>query len=323
MTALVVGDVGGTSARFGIAQLVDGVPHVEAFRKVPGDDFGRFSEALEAYLKETGAAPRHGLFALAGPVINGGVSLVNRPEWPAIESAKIARQFGLASVSLVNDFAAMARSVPALPDKAFLEVLPGVGQPGHPVLVAGPGTGFGVATILPDGQGWRVVSGEGGHSAYAPRTAKEFAVVEALRKLGHEYVSNELMLSGSSFDDVHQAVCDVHGQPYEPLSPQAVLDCADTDDPVCRDICLLRACGTLGAAGDFTLANGARGGVVIAGGVAQRLRTYIASEEATSRFLNRGPRSDYMENLPVRLLIDEAAPLVGAAALFFENGDVS
>lgn len=323
MTELIVGDVGGTSARFGLAQLVDGIPHVEAYRKVPGDDFGRFSEALEAYLKETGAAPQHGLFALAGPVINGAVSLVNRPEWPTIESAKIASQFGLSSVSFVNDFAAMARSVPALPDAAFLEILPGVAQTGHPILVAGPGTGFGVATILPNGQGWRVVSGEGGHSAYAPRTAKEFAVVAALHKLGHTYVSNELILSGSSFNDVHRAVCDVHGLPYEVLSPQTVLDRAEMNDPVCRDVCLLRAYGTLGVVGDFALANGARGGVVIAGGVAQHLKTYIASDEAASRFLDRGPRSDYMEDLPVRLLIDEAAPLIGAAALFFENGDVS
>ncbi len=323
MTELVVGDVGGTSARFGIAQLVDGVPHVEAFRKVPGDSFGRFSDALDAYLRDTGAAPRHGLFALAGPVIDGGVSLVNRPEWPTIESNRIADQFGLESVSLVNDFAAMARSVPALPEDAFLQVLPGTAQPRHPVLVAGPGTGFGVATILPKVQGWRVVSGEGGHSAYAARTETEFAIVEALHGLGHDYVSNELILSGSSFDDVHRAVCNVHGRSYEPLSPQAVLDAANAGDPVGLEICLLRARGTLGAAGDFALANGARGGVVIAGGVAQRLRSYITSDEATSRFLDRGPRSDYMEDLPVRLLIDEAAPLVGAAALFFENGAVS
>lgn len=324
MADLLVGDVGGTNARFALAEMRDGAPTLHAMRKLTCADFPDFNTALRTYLDDLGAGPRHALFALAGPVSQGAVRLLNRPDWPIVDSRALEQRFGFTRVRLVNDFAGMARSVPELPQSAFLSIWAGR-APGErqPIIVTGPGTGFGVATIVPEGGGWRVISGEGGHSAYTPSTRLEFEICEALRGFGHVHISNELVLSGAGFDDVHRAVCQVHGAPFTLLSPQRVLEKAEAGDPICLDICRIRARGVLGAAGDLALINGARGGVVIAGGVSDHLQNYLNTDDARARFLDRGLRAQYMAGISIKLLLEERAPLIGAAALFFGEDGVT
>ena len=94
---------------------------------------------------------------------------------------------------------------------------------------------------------------------------------------------------------------------------------AKSGDKLARDICEIRAGATLDALGDAALINGTRGGVVITGGVAERLVDWLSAPEALARFFERGPMSHYMEPIPIRLLQDGAAALIGAAALHFDE----
>ncbi|MEZ6000485.1 glucokinase [Hyphomonas sp.] len=310
---ILVGDVGGTNVRFAIAHRQGGRIVASYFEKFAGDDFGAFAEVLGAYLDRTRARVTQACFALAGPVQHGEVTLTNRG-WHVSEQ-QLQQQFGFDDVRLINDFTAMARAVPEFERTSFESILTGTAEPGAPVIVAGAGTGFGVATLIPEAGNWHVLAGEGGHMAFAPRTKIEFQLAEILlQKFG--YVSNELVSSGTGLAPVHEAFCEIFDRPVEDLSPAEMRARADAGDEMYYQLILVRACTVMGAAGDLALANGAAGGVVLAGGVTERIVDFLRTPEAMERFRERGPMSAYLENCPVVLMQDPQAPLIGAAAYY-------
>lgn len=317
---VLVGDVGGTNVRFGLARRDGGgAIRISDFSKVRGDAFDGFEAALAAYLEQSGVAPagRHCVFALAGPPQDGTVQLTNR-DW-FISAASLCERFGFARVLLVNDFAGMARAVPELPEGAFLPVKPGEPMSDAPIVVAGPGTGFGVATLLPQGDDhWRIVSGEGGFMAYAPQTDLEYELARRLRDESG-YVYNELVCAGIGLEPVHRALCEIYGRACEAMEPGEMIARAGRGDEMFLELCRIRARGTLRAAGDLVLANGARGGVVVAGGVSERLIDFLRDADAIERFLDRGRHRAYMQPVPIRLMRDPEAPLIGAAAIGFRS----
>lgn len=312
-TPLLVGDVGGTNVRFALALRRGGGMRIERFEVYPGKEFRTFSDALHRYLDQTGVRASAACFAVAGPVKDGAGRLTNR-DW-TVSSAELSKEFGVSDVLVVNDFLAMARSVPELEEDAFEVLFDGAPVAGAPILVAGPGTGFGVSTIVPTECGWRVISGEGGHIAYAPRTELERDLARILTR-DHGYVSNELVASGSGLTAVHAAFCEIYGVPLLDLSPAEMRTRADEGDTMFRAMIELRAMAVMGAAGDLALINGALGGVVLAGGVTERIADFLKTPEAYERFASRGPMSAYLRNCPVRLLHDPVAPLIGAAVHF-------
>lgn len=320
---VLVGDVGGTNVRFALASRTGragGGISIARFAKLPGDDFPGFDAALQHYLAEIPETerPDYALFALAGPVSNNRITLTNRAGW-CVDGHQLARAFGLRDVTIVNDFAAMARAMPELPDTAFLPIKPGTALAGAPLLVAGPGTGVGMATLLPKGgHDWQVLTGEGGHASYAPGNPDEAELAEELRRR-HGYVSRELVLAGKGLDHVMEALCAIRGEAFVRRAPAEVLSLAQSGDALCREVCLIRAGGLMQTLGDAALTVGARAGVVIVGGVAERLIDWIRTPESLARFENRGPMSTYMHDIPVRLIAEPTAPLYGAAALLFER----
>lgn len=316
---VLVGDVGGTSVRFAVAHGgVEGVS-LDTFEKLPGDDFTCFEDAVDTYLHHQSVKPQAALFALAGPVRDNVVQLTNRP-WQ-VGSERLEQRFGFDEAVLVNDFKAMARSVPELSAENFIDIYGGDLSLDKPVLVAGAGTGLGVASLIPTRPGhWRVLSSEGGHAAFAPRSPRESDLRDLLYK-DHGYVSNELICSGTGLEPVHKALCALSGLNFSPMSPQEILDAAAKGDPISLEICTLRARTILSAVGDAALTIGATGGIVLAGGVSSRLVDYLRAEDSMATFLERGPQSGYMTNIPIKLINIEAAPLIGAAALYFEDKD--
>jgi len=320
MGQFLVGDVGGTSTRFGLAHMEAPARAVTNTRKFSNDAFASFDLALTSYLETCQLKPTHALFAIAGPVSDGQVQLTNR-DW-AISAQALEANMGFDSVALVNDFSAMARAVPELDEDSFSTVLGGQADPAAPILVAGPGTGLGMATLIASGNGsgrkWQVLGGEGGHAAFAPDTNEDMQVAKILRA-EHGFVSYELVTSGRGLEPVHRAMCELYGADYRPMTAQNMLAAALDGDVICDRICALRARAIMRFVGDMALANGALGGVALAGGVTTRLLSWLKREEASSAFLERGARSDYMSGIPVRLMQGEFIPLVGAAALFADR----
>lgn len=309
---VLVGDVGGTNVRFALAVRRSGGFSIERFEVLAGKDFDCFEDALSHYLSETGASADAACFAFAGPVRDESVLLTNR-DWQ-VSASGLREHFPLETVQFINDFHAMARSVPEHSVDSFEVIFAGTPVDGAPMLVTGPGTGLGVATLMRDrAGGWAVLAGEGGHVAYAPRTDLERDLARILMR-DNGYVSNELVASGSGLDAVHAAFCEIFDQVCEPISPAEMRMRADAGDALFQSLIEVRALAVMGAAGDLVLANGALGGVVLAGGVSERIADYLCTPAARERFAARGPMSQYLQDCPVWLMHDPMAPLIGAAA---------
>lgn len=317
---VLVGDIGGTNARFARACLhTDGRLEVDHIEILAGDDFDTFEAAVAAYLARVwNGVPERALFAIAGPIKDRRVSLTNR-DWQ-VDAEILEQKLGIGHVDLVNDYAAMARGIPELSQADFRVLHHGIApQERAPIMVAGPGTGLGMATLLPSGPaGWSVLTGEGGHMAFAPATDREWALAQHLR-IQQGFVSSELVLAGMGLDTVHRALCEIDGIVWKQMPPAEIMALAKAGDPICDDICTIRACATMGALGDAALVNGTRGGVVITGGVAERLHDWLVRPNAMARFFERGPREEYMRDMPIRLLLSGEAALIGAAALYYDQ----
>lgn len=184
--------------------------------------------------------------------------------------------------------------------------------------MAGPGTGFGVGYLIPTGSGWHVMASEGGHIAYNPQSRLEMELLQVLRH-DRDFVSLELVSSGKGLDVVHKAICEIHGEVYSFKHPDVIRKEAMAGNPICRDVCNARSQATMGAIGDLALAGGARGGIVLAGGVSERMIDFYTMPAAMARFLYRGSQSDYIKTIPIRLLKCPLAPLIGVSALLEDS----
>ena len=323
--SILAGDVGGTHTRLALARIDGSNIHIENFKMFRGDDYSALEDIITAYLAQCESLcefrPDAASLAIAGPIHEGQVRLTNR-DWHVSGNA-LADQFGFNSIKLHNDFAAMSRSILIMGGDSF-EVFykSDHADPLAPILVAGPGTGFGVGIVLPGSTSPRVLPrvlpSEGGHIAYAPLTDTECEVLKYLSRK-HDFVSLELVCAGNGLDAVHEAICALHNVPYHLSSPANIQQRAEAGDPVCQDVCEIRAAAVMGAVGDMALTCGALGGVVLAGGVSEGLSNYLRAPKAMARFFNRGPRNDYMKRISIRLLTNPEAPLYGAAALYQDH----
>ena len=320
---ILVGDVGGTNVRFALAEHGHDnsitLHHVD----VHSDEaLTSFDAYLERYLSEKAPGfSGRALFALAGPPKDREVRLTNRDSWPVVSARTLENRFGLKRVELVNDFAAMGRSVVELPDSDFHTLHAGTPLAGAPLLVSGPGTGIGIATLIPlEAGGYHVLTGEGGHATFASANDREEALVSVMRRhSGNNYVYRELVLAGMGLNPVMRALAELDGIPFVEREPQEVLDLADAGDPFCVEVCEIRTKALMQMLGDVALTNGTRGGVVVCGGVAERLVHWLERPDVVKRFWNRGKQVDFLKPIPIRLLQNSQAPLIGAAALLFER----
>lgn len=316
---VLVGDIGGTNARFGIAHHhVDGHIAIDSYVKQRNDGFGSLQEAIKAYLSNIENTPHSISLAVAGPIHLGKVKLTNR-DWQ-ISEAELTAMPEFETAKLFNDFAAMARSVPEMNSQDFEIIHEGLADPEAPILVAGPGTGFGVGYIIPIGNGWRVLNTEGGHMAYAPRNKVESETLSILQD-HHGYVSLELVASGSGLEKVHKAVCERRCEFFEALSPEEIFKRAKAGCVICQEVGNIRAAATMGAIGDLALVGGSRGGIVLAGGVSEHTIDLFKKPQIMDRLFDRGPRSQYLKEIPISLLTNPMAPLIGAAALYVDNNN--
>ncbi len=311
---ILVCDVGGTNVRFGIVNITNsGRAHVSHFVKIQGPEQESFEILLQNYLQKIPVKPSQASLGFAGPKTGGSITMHSRG-WTITEQ-DIQTQFGFKKTLINHDFAAMTRAIPVLAPEDFIMISEGKPIPDHPTLVAGPGTGFGTAILFKTRSGWEVVSGEGGYMAYPPQTPEEYEIVDILKKK-HAFISLELIASGRGMDDVHEAICERHGVPYVRQEPAVLLEKARNDDVIALELCRVRSAAIMGAMGDLVAVHGARGGAVIAGGIGERLLEFLKQENALQRFYNRDRLSSYIEEIPIKILINPEAPLIGAALLF-------
>ena len=312
MTGLV-GDIGGTRARFGLVGTAGAVTDIEVreCRDHPG-----LADALDTYLSGAarGARPRRAALSVACPVTGDRVSLTNHPWSFSIEA--IRRRFGFQTLEVVNDFSAVARSLPLLGDGDRMQVGGGRPAAGAAIAVLGPGTGLGVSGLVPAGGGWAVIEGEGGHVTMAASGPRE---AEVLAEVGREFdhVSAERVLSGPGLVSLHAALRRLDGEASdrEPTPEEIVAEGVAGRAPRCAEVLDLAAelLGTVAA--DLALTLGARGGVYIAGGLVPRFARRFAASGFRRRFEDKGRFSAYLAAVPTWLVLHEHPALPGLASL--------
>ncbi|WP_424631990.1 glucokinase [Bradyrhizobium sp. SYSU BS000235] len=312
----VIADVGGTNARFAVAEkgAYSDLSHVEV------SHFASLQDALATYLDKLPPTrrPTEAAVAVAAPVFGDKVSLTNHGWSFSIEELK--RNLGLTSLRVVNDFAATAMAVPHLPEKDVFLVGPECPHAQGPIGILGPGTGLGVCTLIPQAGRWTIVPGEGGHVTLPTSTALEDQIAAYLRTRW-PHVSAERVLSGSGLVNLYQALCFIDGSTAREFSPADVTDHAikKTDGTCVRAFeCFCAFLGTV--AGDLALTIGATGGVYIAGGILLRFREAFASSAFRERFESKGRFQHFLSAIPTRLVLEESPALLGLANIPSASG---
>lgn len=309
--SILAGDIGGTHARFAIIERDRPAPRVRDRVDLP-DRFPTFAQALRHYLDgiDRHRVPDVIVLAVAGPVADGRVSLTNR-KWQITEEE--LRSSGFRAARLINDFAALAYAADRLGPGDLRCIGPDIaGDSAAPISILGAGTGFGVA-CLAHFRGHPVpLATEGGHIGFAPQGAEEIAILQALaRRFGR--VSVERILSGPGLEALSQALDENAGRVVRPLPAAQIVEQASGGDADCR-AALSRFCSIFGAvAGDLALAHGARGGVLIAGGIAAKIEPYLLQGSFRERFEAKGRLSSFVRSIPTKLIVNSDAALLGAA----------
>lgn len=308
---VLLADIGGTNARFTILArgTVGRVSHMAV------SDYGSFGEALRAYLGALPQAgqPRGAILAAAGAIHDGRCALTNS-SW-VIDAAELRALHGFSTVRLINDFEAVAWSLPVLSPGQLRQVGGAGPVAGAPLAALGPGTGLGMAVSIPCAAGQLVLAGEGGHSTMAGCSSREDAVIAYLRqRLGH--VSAESVLSGHGLENLHEALAALDGLSLpRRLAAEITRAGVEGTCPTSR-AAIDMFCAMLGTvAGNLALTLGARGGVFIAGGILRHMPDYFVRSQFRARFEEKGRLSNYLEPIPAYLILDEDVAFTGLRAL--------
>ncbi|MBV9570444.1 MAG: glucokinase [Alphaproteobacteria bacterium] len=313
---ILVGDVGGTHARFAIADTSQPPFPIEARSDLETDKFDSFAAAVRAYVEQIGARkPKAVALAVAGPITKGRVHFTNSG-WELSEED--LRALGFARAILINDFAALAFSVTSLPPTAFRAIGPDrEGLAGAPITILGAGTGLGVSCLARYRGRAVPLASEGGHMSFAPIGDQQLQVLCVLSKrFGH--VSLERVLSGPGLENLYSALEEIAGRKPTALEAPEISHGAERGDPACRAAQDM-FCAIYGAAaGDFALAHGARGGVYIAGGIAAKIEDYLIRSRFRAAFEDKGRLADFVKPIPTRLILDKDAAFLGAACASLE-----
>ena len=304
----VLVDIGGTSIRLGWqSQQAEDIkdPVTYACR-----DFATPVDAVRQYCDQNQLRVDRVVLAVAAEISGPEVNITNN-HW-IFNAGELARELGANEYLLINDFTAQAFSNLALlsPEPSIIPehhilLRKGVQAAGSPLLVTGPGTGLGVAALLPSSSGPMVIEGEGGHASFAPRDEGERNILAALAaEFGH--VSAERVVSGPGLEAIYKIQNDVR------LAAPEIGDGALAGDNKCLKAVNLMFKSFATVIANAALSFGAGAGIVIAGGITPRLRGLLDQSGFYERLRDHGRRSAFLSNLPIYLAIDPFAGLKGA-----------
>lgn len=315
----LLADIGGTNARFA---LETGSGNVDAIAVLPCDAYPSLSLAMKAYLSSPAAIAAGAMeveqaaLAIAAPVKGDDVRMTNH-HW-IISAKNLRREFGFKSVQLINDFKAMALSIPFLSDSDKRRIGGGTATPNGVIALIGPGTGFGVSALIPCGGTWVALETEGGHVNFAPSNAIEDCILDFARQ-EYPHVSVERLLSGIGLNIVYRALTTMAGTVPETLSTPEIIRRAMTRECEICDETVEAFCAMLGnVAANVALTVGATGGVYIGGGIVPRLGDRFAQSGFRGRFEYKGRFASYMAQIPTFVITAEYPTFRGLCA-GFEN----
>mgnify|MGYP005991966297 CR=1 FL=1 len=317
---VVAVDIGGTHARFAIAEVEGG--HVVSLGEpttLKTAEHASLQTAYEAFRERMGGTlPDAAAIGVASPITGDVIRMTNNP-W-VIRPSLIPERLGASTWTIINDFGAIGHAVGQLPEADFEHLCgPDVPLPSDGVTtVCGPGTGLGVAQVYKQDGRYRVLPTEGGHMDYAPLDGIEDALLKRLRKT-YTRVSVERIVAGPGIVAIYETLAELEGRAYIHKDDKAIwTEALEGTDSIAL-AALDRFCLALGAvAGDLALAHGAKG-VVIAGGLGLRIKDKLLRSGFDQRFVAKGRFQSLMSAIPVKLITHPQPGLFGAAAAFAQE----
>jgi glucokinase len=323
---ILAGDVGGTKTLLQLLDVDGGRRSVVVERRYESGLYPTFDAMLGDFLASNSGRVDSACFAVAGPVIEKTAEVTNL-HW-RMEAGVLGERFGIGSVTLINDFYAVALGVPLLERPDLVPLNEGVRDLSAPIAILGAGTGLGEAAVLAEDGGWRVVPSEGGHADFAAQGREQAELLLALEeRYGH--VSWERLLSGAGLVNIFTFLRDRHvaGAPvpvdlsgdFDSL-PARISTLAAAGDPL--------ACRAFGIfvdiyaaeAGNMALRLLARGGVFLAGGIAAKNVEQFRSGRFMKAFVHKGRFQEILRDIPVNLIANARVGLIGAAAMAAKVG---
>lgn len=321
MTAIVAVDIGGTHARFAIAQVQDGrVVELGEAVTLKTAEHASFQTAWQDFERITGdTLPRAAAIAIAGPVDADVIKLTNNP-W-IIRRSLVCEKLNVDSFVIVNDFGAVGHAVAQAGAEHFHH-LTGPDQDfasEGTLSIIGPGTGLGVAHVWRNANSYHVQATEGGHIDFAPLDAIEDAVLARLRKR-YRRVSVERVVSGPGLVDLYETLAAIEGRAVQQHDDKTLWQMGMSGEDSIAAAAIDRFCLSLGSvAGDITLAQGGFAGVVIAGGLGLRIKDSLVRSGFAERFRAKGRFEGLMASIPVKLITHPQPGLFGAAAAYAQQ----
>ncbi len=322
---LLVGDVGGTKTTLALVSAEKGVHAPLATATLTSGAYASFGDLIaDFFTHHSEPRPTHACLGVAGPVTGGRAKITNLP-W-VIDAAALTDRFGLKTTRLLNDLEATAYGVLTLAEDQRCTLREGQPVAQGTLAVIAPGTGLGKGFLTWDGAAYRAFPSEGGHAGFAP---DGLLAGELLRELMKEtdHVSWEWVLSGRGITRIYRFLRnrDPQSEPAwlaealalatdpTPIIAQAGLD-PDRPCPLCAAALDLFAALLGAAAGDFALGVLATGGVYIGGGIPPRVLPALRRGSLLEAFDRKGPMTELARRIPVHVVLDSQAALLGAAS---------
>jgi len=310
-TVWLVGDIGGTNARFGLVSPDGTLRHTNTFA---GADFPQIDGAIRTFLEQRGnlPLPKSGCIAIAAPVSGDEIRMTNHPWHFSI--TELGRELGFERFLVINDFTAVALAVPRLQSGDRMAVGGGAPVAGKPIGILGPGSGLGVSGLVPSGMHWQALAGEGGHTTMPAANQRENDVLAQMRR-HFDHVSAERCLSGPGLVNLYNSLAAVDGVPAAPYTAAQITDLETrAADPLCEEATAM-FCAMLGTvAGNLALTLGAQGGVYIAGGIVPRFGDAFAKTEFRERFEAKGRMRPFLAAIPTYVVTHKLPAFLGCAA---------
>jgi len=303
----MIGDIGATSSRCAILETADGAPaHARIFRN---DDYARLADLLADFLSGIDDRPRSLALAVAAPVHDDNIRMMNR-DW-SFSGTSLASELGFEHVKLINDFHAIAYALPAFDESTRVEIDRATDYREGNMAAIGPGSGLGTSAWIAGDTGGAAMTGEGGHITLSGRGQEEDKIIAAVRaRFGH--CSAERILSGPGLIILHDVM---HG--IEIGSSEAIT--TNVDDAACAAT-MHQFFSFLGsAAADLALITGAFGGLYIAGGIVPACIEQLQASPFRERFEDKNRYRDYMQRIPTYVITDPLPGLTGLAAMIIRG----
>nr|WP_316651372.1 glucokinase [uncultured Gellertiella sp.] len=308
---ILIGDIGGTNARFSI--LIDVYAEPKEFPIIQTADFATIDEAVQVcVLDKTSVQPRAAILAIAGPIRGDEIPLTNC-KW-VVRPKAMLKGLGLEEILIINDFEAQALAIASLSDEFREPIGTAPENFNASKVVLGPGTGLGVAGLIHAQHTWIPVPGEGGHIDVGPRTDRDRAIFPHLDPIEGR-ISAEQLLCGRGMVNIYQAICKADGKTQSFASPADISTAglAGTDAAAEETLSLFST--YLGrVAGDLALVFMARGGVYLAGGISQKILPALRRPEFRAAFEDKAPHSALLKSIPTYVVTHPLAALAGLAS---------